>query len=647
MLLTPLNASVLALGAILPQDNAQVTPALRSGRTPILAAPNGQNSTQAVVAPPCALAAGGNFIRVQTNSPGPAMGEKLKGIVNLGGSLDAFAAYNQLGAPGGLYRVHLQMWDSESVGRAGAQISMAQQAGYRVLLTASGTPFHLASSSDGQIYEGAIPPFARSVPTSVESWASELCAKLQTIQSQFGALPDLVEVGNEPDRPESWDGSLEDYLNLYSSASRQLIAHFPGIRIGGMGLAGSESQMGQENSALINMIEHCDANNLPLDFLSWHNYGMSTEIRYSRIIQRLRNNLSESGRANTELFITEWNIRPNTLLSGLEFDDSHGAANLTSFLAASHDLGLDGSCFFMLLDLEKDGAIQDLTGNALGALSSHGIKKPAYRAMEFVFQCAQEASLPVVLPDNEFALGAIASQSAGRTTLVLANDPVSPRWVFSKSCREYGLRPGVMLDLLKGIGASPLNPPSLNSLLTAGLTKEDARSLMVILDRSLEAQRLENEARVIEIQLEGMAAPSISAVWRFDSAHNSPLSRRVDLVPSLEIAEAQAKASALVTADQFLATLGNELPPELPEWGSSEEELSFELGITIEEAHQLRKAIGNTLRGQRLQNISFFDTLPGSKLEMETANEAGIRIVGATLRLELQPNSVVVLKVEQ
>ena len=267
--------------------------------------------------------------------------------------------------------------------------------------------------------------------------------------------------------------------------------------------------------------------------------------------------------------------------------------------------------------------------------------------MEFVFQCAQEASLPVVLPDNEFALGAIASQSAGRTTLVLANDPVSPRWVFSKSCREYGLRPGVMLDLLKGIGASPLNPPSLNSLLTAGLTKEDARSLMVILDRSLEAQRLENEARVIEIQLEGMAAPSISAVWRFDSAHNSPLSRRVDLVPSLEIAEAQAKASALVTADQFLATLGNELPPELPEWGSSEEELSFELGITIEEAHQLRKAIGNTLRGQRLQNISFFDTLPGSKLEMETANEAGIRIVGATLRLELQPNSVVVLKVEQ
>jgi hypothetical protein len=481
----------------------------------------------------------------------------------------------------------------------------------------------------------------------MQSWADDLARKLLLLQTRFGALPELIEIGNEPDRMESWDGTLADFLSLYETTSITLSAQFPGLRIGGMGLAGSESDMGTQRSALMGLLDHCDANSLPLDFISWHNYGLGSEIRYTKIVQRLESALQNSGRSNTELFITEWNILPNTMFHGDYFDNSHGAANLVSFLASSQDLGLDGSCFFMLLDLCKQEQILDLTGKAMGAITSRGIKKPVYRAMEFVLDGAMDVSLPVQLPENEFAVGVLATQNGPLTQLIISNDSVSPDWVFAKSCREFGLEPGVMAVLLDSVGASPENPPLIQQLLQAGLSQEEAISLMTVLNRSLEAERLRTEARTIEIQLDGMTNPWVNGVWRFDDTHNSPLNERPNLLPFLEIVEQQAQASALQCADNYLVSLNNELPPDLPAWRTPPEELSLELGISIQEARQLRHLIRDTLRSERLKNISFFDTLPGSSLAMETANEAGVTIVGNTLHLELQPNSVLVLEVEQ
>jgi hypothetical protein len=122
------------------------------------------------------------------------------------------------------------------------------------------------------------------------------------------------EIWNEPEnRPAMWSGTDDDYLRLYKTAARRIKETYPTLAIGGPG-AGNVGKF--ENGTLVpsnfmaRFLEMCRAENVPLDFFSWHFYGDDPE----RIVMQthaIRRWLDASGFKKTESHLNEWNFLPN------------------------------------------------------------------------------------------------------------------------------------------------------------------------------------------------------------------------------------------------------------------------------------------------------------------------------------------------
>ncbi|RMH02251.1 MAG: hypothetical protein D6702_09170, partial [Planctomycetota bacterium] len=540
-----------------------------------------------------------------------------------------------LNEAGGLLRVNVRMGHPEDVAHAAWQMAWAHEAGLEVLLTVVGSPPGVRLGAGN----GAGATGGRPAANELAEWASAVLAMIGDLRRHTGQLPDYLEVWNEPDRPEFFEGDLDDYLAIYGELAPRVRAAWPTIRIGGMGLAGAESTLGGQDSALFALIDHAARNGLPLDFLSWHNYGLGASLRYSRIAERLRSALANRG-LDAELIVSEWNLRATPAVRGWEFDGSAAAANLVAFLSCAISQGIDHNVFFMLYD---DGAgSEDLSGLGVGALTVHGVKKPVWRTMELVYPMAEEHGCAVVLPPDEYALSALASWNGRRARLVVANDAVEPDWVWTRGCRELGLEPGVTAGQVAAAGGSPSAPPTRAALIAQGLAAAEADAVLALLDRVAEAAELMERPRRIRLELEGATGIRLLRAWRFDSVHNNPAAHREELRPWLDQAERNAQAAADQAATDRVVELGGTVPPGT-RWTGSLADLAARLGLSLEQAGEVAALWRNTLRQQRLAAADLLDTLPGASLEELPPATAGVRIDGAGLELELEPNGVIVL----
>ncbi len=603
---------------------------------------------------------GGSELVVKLNQgSNQSYGSRLKGIVNEGGNqaaLDIFTT--SLNSNGGLARVYFRIYDSNVAGSAGPQIQQAKEAGLRVLATASGTPEDLSEAEIGRDYVGAIPAYARRVPTDPQAWADRLVSKLE----QLPVLPDYIEIGNEPDRMESWDGSLEDYLNLYHASVIAINARFPEIKVGGMGLALAESPIGEsrEKPALVSLVDYANEEGLDLDFLSWHNYGLASQMRYSGIVEQLRTSLADSGRLDAELFVSEWNIRPNARETNVDFDGAHAAANFVSFAATSADLGLDGNCFFMLLDVNEQAGVTDLSGQAVGALTAHGIKKPVFHAMEFVDQSSDAELLQVEIPTNEYALGGLATMVRAdfrepQLRLILANDVVEPQWIFQKACEEKGLKPGeVLRRIFPGMPSLEFLPQETlvaNFQILAGkssaeweamgFTQTERSILSDSIDRALKAVEVGSKPRKVSVRLEGAEDVIVDGVSRFDDSHNSLLQARERLLPQLNQLESLAQLNSVNAVCDRLAANGINVPGrDAIQDGSDLFNSLQNLGLSEPIQSQISATFKKTLDEERLGG---FNTINADFPQREDAESAGIQIDSDTLSLAMAPNSIIVI----
>ena len=590
-----------------------------------------------------ARASGGNLLVVDTGNIGNPLGTKIIGAVNLGGSEEVLDEIELATPTGGLLRINLPLFKTNPVPAVARQLRKANHSGWKTLVTVMGTPEHLATNFDGVDLGRSIPPYARSVPSSPGAWADEVVAAIHELQSRTGTLPDYLEIGNEPDRVEYWDGTLADYLALYSAASTAIRGEFPSIKVGGMGLAGSESNMSGSQSALLALQEFACNNQLPLDFLSWHNYGMSTQMRYSGIVDRLRSAAGES-QQSLELLVSEWNIEPNALAGNGSFDRSLGAANYAAFAATSADLGLDGSCFFMLHDIDDQSGIQDLNGQSIGAMSKRGIKKPSWRMMEIINQMATQAVVPVSLPQNEFAIAAFATVAGNNLRIVIANESVEPEWVFANGCRESGILPGEAATRIQAAGLPA--SPDLNStqLLGAGFNSEETIALLAIFAEVRSALELKQNGRDITLEFANTTHLTLLGARRFDSTHNAPANHLENLLPHLELVESAAISAAIQAGDNFLIAEGYSPVSAVPDLSLSISELASTYNLSEEIARVWRNTGNRVLRSERL-NTALFESLPGSALEpLETPVEAGLSLDGNRLSLHLEADSVTIIE---
>lgn len=247
-------------------------------------------------------------------------------------------------------------------------------------------PSALASGSQTIFWwKGNVTP-----PKDYDKWQALIRNLVQHWTDRYGeeeVKTWYFEVWNEPNlAPGFWTGTQEDYFKLYQYAASGVKSVNSEYRVGGPATAGAAWEP--------EMIEFCEENNVPLDFISTHSYGVDvgfldefggTGTRLSKndwsvsqdVIQS-RKEISESTKPNLELHYTEWSSS-YTPADPLH-DSYHEAAYILSKIKQI-GTAANSMSYWVFTDIfEEPGPRFTPFHGGFGLMNTQGIKKPAYHA---------------------------------------------------------------------------------------------------------------------------------------------------------------------------------------------------------------------------------------------------------------------------
>jgi hypothetical protein len=254
----------------------------------------------------------------------------------------------------------------------------------------------------------------------------------------------IFEVWNEPSFTMPLKGTT-GYLELYRDTATELedaaAAAHASIEVGGPAV----DEVGSiDNTWLVALASYVTAHNLPLDFLSWHNYpnnpdeapsatfpnggcatgpapagsvapcwqNPSLDVTiYGRGAQSIRAALAPYPNLHPLLWIDEWAIDSG---SDIRSSEPYGAAFVAASLDSAQQGGVDRMSYYDAVD----------NGDDFGLLTSNFTPKPSYYAFAVWHELAG-SQLPVTLtPDQSGSdsvgrVGAVASLGEGGTVNVM------------------------------------------------------------------------------------------------------------------------------------------------------------------------------------------------------------------------------------
>jgi len=129
------------------------------------------------------------------------------------------------------------------------------------------------------------------------------------------------EIWNEPENPPMWQGTREQYFELYRAAANHLKREFPGIKVGGYASCGfyavNRPDMSDFYRSFVTYFDAflkyvtAPATAAPLDFFSWHLYTTDPReiILHGDYVTK---KLTEYGLTGTENIFNEWNYIDGT-----------------------------------------------------------------------------------------------------------------------------------------------------------------------------------------------------------------------------------------------------------------------------------------------------------------------------------------------
>ncbi len=193
------------------------------------------------------------------------------------------------------------------------------------------------------------------------------------------------EVWNEPNlSPGFWTGTQADYFKLYDYAARGVKAVNPAYKVGGPATAGS--------GWVSETIDFCAKNNVPMDFVSTHTYGVKhgyldefgtsgtilnqDEWSVSGEIIHSRKLITESAKPNLELHYTEWSSSYTP--ADPIHDSYHSAAYILQKIKQVGNAANSMSYWVFTDIFEEAGPRFTPFHGGFGLLNTQGIKKPAY-----------------------------------------------------------------------------------------------------------------------------------------------------------------------------------------------------------------------------------------------------------------------------
>lgn len=230
-----------------------------------------------------------------------------------------------------------------------------------------------------------------SPPADYEEWERLINSLAQHFTERYGEEEIKTwyfEVWNEPDLKDFFTGTEDEYHQMYATAAKAIKAVNPAYRVGGPASAGK--------SWIPGFINYCQTNNVPVDFISSHNYGVEGNLdefgKYQLFMGRnfqwmptnvayVRNLIVESGKS-LELHCTEWNT---SYSFNDPVHDTYQQAPYMLYVLKNTEKTANSMSFWAFTDIfEEGGPPPSAFHGGFGMLNEHGIKKPAFHVYDFL-----------------------------------------------------------------------------------------------------------------------------------------------------------------------------------------------------------------------------------------------------------------------
>jgi len=177
------------------------------------------------------------------------------------------------------------------------------------------------------------------------------------------------ELWNEPDYDFDlgfWSGTPEQFYELYAAIAKAVKSVDPMLEVGGPAISVSNDVQPFREG----FMDYVCRNKLPLDFFSWHWYGIDSydPIGFNVIAAELRRLLDERGLTDAKLFLDEWN--GGIMLTEADLVSAAGrAAFMTSSVLYMQDSPIERSLYYNgYSPFGADGATPNEVGSAFIAL---------------------------------------------------------------------------------------------------------------------------------------------------------------------------------------------------------------------------------------------------------------------------------------
>lgn len=198
------------------------------------------------------------------------------------------------------------------------------------------------------------------------------------------------EVWNEPNLSGFWSGTQEEYFKLYKHSVIAIKSVNKDYKVGGPATAGAAWEP--------EMIEFCNKNSLPLDFISTHSYGVKqgfldeygnsgtvldkNPMSVSGDVLNSRKEISNSVMPNLELHYTEWSS------SYTPADPMHDSYHQAAYILEKMkqvDKSVNSMSYWVFTDIfEESGPRFTPFHGGFGLLNTQGINKPAFYSYKFM-----------------------------------------------------------------------------------------------------------------------------------------------------------------------------------------------------------------------------------------------------------------------
>ncbi len=231
-------------------------------------------------------------------------------------------------------------------------------------------------------------------PKSYDKWADLIRHLVGHFQDRYGhdeVKSWYFEVWNEPDLHDGfWTGTREDYFKLYAVTARAIKSVSPDYRVGGPATA-----MGQWDKSFIGF---CSSNQVPLDFVSSHAYGVKSgylddtgqrgtviDASPDSVTGRMvgeRRMIDQSPMPGLPLHFTEWSsaYTPTDFMH----DTYQQAAFILSKVKGAYP-SVNSMSYWTFTDIfEENGPRMTPFHGGFGLINYEDLKKPAFYAFKFL-----------------------------------------------------------------------------------------------------------------------------------------------------------------------------------------------------------------------------------------------------------------------